>query len=139
MSPQFAPLADRIVDALLAASPSAAMVAGDHRFDDRVDDLSADAIAGRITMLREASDTLAAADVDELDIAEQVDHAILQARVDRDLFELTEVREYAWNPMAHNPGALLEALIERPSAPAEVRLASVAARLSAIPDALATA
>ena len=139
MPPQFAPLADRIVDALFAASPGTAMVAGDHRFDDRLDDFSADAVAARITMLREASDALAAADVDELDVAEQVDHAILQARVDRDLFELTEVREYAWNPLVHNPGALLEALIERPSAPAEVRLASVAARLSAIPDALATA
>ena len=139
MPPEFAPLADSIVDALLAANPSAATFAGDHRFDDRLDDFSADGVAERVTMLRQASDTLAAADVDELVIGEQIDHAILQARVDQELFELTEVREHEWNPLSHNPGALLDALIERPTAPAEVRLASLAARLASIPDALATA
>jgi uncharacterized protein (DUF885 family) len=139
MPPEFAPLADRIVDALLAANPSAATFAGDHRFDDRLDDFSADGVAERVTMLQQASDTLAAADIDELLIGEQIDHAILQARVDQELFELTEVREHEWNPLLHNPGALLEALIDRPTAPAEVRLASLAARLASIPDALATA
>ena len=139
MPPEFAPLADSIVDALLAANPSAATFAGDHRFDDRLDDFSADGVAERVTMLRQASDTLAAADIDELVIGEQIDHAILQARVDQELFELTEVREHEWNPLSHNPGALLDALIERPTAPAEVRLASLAARLASIPDALATA
>src|SRR5258707_12926937 len=139
MAPEFAPLADSIVDALLAATPSAATFAGDHRFDDRLDDFSADGVAERVTMLQQASDTLAAADIDELVIGEQIDHAILQARVDQELFELTEVREHDWNPLSHNPGALLDALIERPTAPAEVRLASLAARLASIPDALATA
>jgi uncharacterized protein (DUF885 family) len=139
MTEEFAPLADRIVDALLAANPSVATFAGDHRFDDRLDDFSADGVSERVTMLREASDTLDAADIDELEIAEQVDHAILQARVDQELFELTEVREHEWNPLVHNPGALLEALIDRPTGPAEVRLANLAARLAFVPDALATA
>jgi uncharacterized protein (DUF885 family) len=64
---------------------------------------------------------------------------VLLARVDRMLFERTEVREHTWNPLAHNPGALLNGLIARPFAPAEQRLLSVAARLAALPDALATA
>lgn len=42
-------------------------------------------------------------------------------------------------PLRHNPGPLLYALIARPFAPAEVRLTSLAGRLAAIPDALATA
>src|SRR5262249_40932452 len=103
MGPDFAPLAERLVDALLAASPTDASFAGDHRFDDRLDDWSSDAVAARVQMLRDASDALTAADIDELDPAEQVDHAILTARVDADLFELTEIREYEWNPLAHNP------------------------------------
>jgi uncharacterized protein (DUF885 family) len=134
----FAPLADRIVDALLAANPVAAMVAADHRFDDRLEDFAPEAVADRVTMLREASDALAAADVDELDAGEQVDHAILQARIDQELFELTQVREHLWNPLVHNQGALFEALIERPTAPPEVRLANLGARLALVPDALAT-
>src|SRR5262249_26065395 len=52
---------------------------------------------------------------------------------------LTEVREHEWNPLAHNPGMLLHALLARPFAPAEQRAELVAGRLEAIPDALATA
>ena len=71
--------------------------------------------------------------------AEQVDHALLTALVDRELFEPTEIREHEWNPLRHNPGPLLHALLARPFAPAEVRLTSLAGRLAAVPDALATA
>ena len=53
--------------------------------------------------------------------------------------QLTEVREHEWNPLAHNPGALLHALLARPFAPADERLEALAGRLAAIPDALATA
>lgn len=139
MSEPFVPLAERIVDALLAASPSTAMSAGDHRFDGDLDDLSAAGVAGRVTMLRDASDSLAAVDADDLDLAEQVDHAIIQAYVDRRLFELTEVRGHEWNPLAHNPGDLLYALIDRPTGAVDERLRRLAGRLAAVPDAMSTA
>ncbi len=82
---------------------------------------------------------LSEVDVDPLDAEEQVDHAVLSALVDRELFELTEIRGHEWNPLTYNPGPLLHDLIARPFAPAEVRLASLAGRLAAVPDALATA
>ena len=119
--------------------PRLAASAGDHRFDDRLPDLSAEAVAGDIDMLRDASAALTQVDLDLLDPQEQVDHAVLLARVERMLFERTEIREHEWNPLVHNPATLLNALISRPFAPAEERLVSLAARLSAIPDALATA
>ena len=59
--------------------------------------------------------------------------------VERSLFQLTEVREHEWNPLAHNPGSLLHALIARPFAPAAERLEAISARLSGIPDLLDTA
>jgi uncharacterized protein (DUF885 family) len=49
------------------------------------------------------------------------------------------VRDHEWNPLAHNPGALLYGLIARPFAPVEERLGSLTGRLLAIPDALTTA
>ena len=58
------------------------------------------------------------------DPEEQVDHATLCTLVDRALFELTEVREYTWNPLAHNPGHLLYQLVTRPFAPPAERLAT---------------
>jgi hypothetical protein len=137
--PDFVPLAERIVDAILESDPGLASYAGDHRYDDRLPDLSPGAVAGRVTMLRDAADALAGVEPDELDTSDQVDHAILAALVERGLFELSDVREHEWNPLEHNPGPLLHALLSRPFAPAAERLVSLGGRLAAIPDALATA
>ena len=46
--PEFVPLAERIVDALLESDPGLASYAGDHRFDDRLPDLSPGAVADRV-------------------------------------------------------------------------------------------
>ncbi|GGL90684.1 DUF885 domain-containing protein [Micromonospora yangpuensis] len=135
----FAPRAERIVDALLASRPGVATSLGDHRYDDRLPDLSAEATAVDRAMLTEASHALAELDPDALDPDEQVDHELLSALVDRELFESTEIRTHEWDPLRHNPGPLLHALLARPYAPAEVRLTALTGRLAAVPDALATA
>src|SRR5262245_8503133 len=101
--PDFVDTAERIVDALLESDPRLASYVGEHRFDDRLPDLSPGAVAERVAMLKEAADALAGIDPDAFDAEEQVDHAILSARVERALFELTDVREHEWNPLAHNP------------------------------------
>ena len=137
--PEFVPLAERIVDALLESDPGLAATAGDHRFDERLPDLSPGSVAGRVAMLRDAADALSGVEPDDVGAEDQVDHAILSALVERELFELTDVREHEWNPLAHNPGPLLHVLMSRPFAPVEERLASLCGRLEAIPDALATA
>ena len=137
--PDFVPLAEHIVDAILETDPALASYAGDHRFDDRLPDLSPGAVADRVTMLRDAADALAGAEPDESETSAHVDHAILTALVERGLFELTDIREHEWNPLEHNPGPLLHALLSRPFAPAAERLTSLGGRLAAIPDALATA
>jgi uncharacterized protein (DUF885 family) len=139
MPEPFVPLAERIVDAMLDTSPTTALYAGDHRADDRLEDFSAEGVARRVAMLQDASDALAAVDPDALDVDERIDHAILTSRVERDMFELTEVREHEWNPLVHNPGELLYTLIDRAHAPAAERLEKLAARLAAVPDALADA
>lgn len=135
----FAPLAENIVDAVLAADPVMAMYAGDHRFDDQLPDHSPDGVTAKVAMLRDAANALAEVDSAELDLEERVDHEVLAALVERGLFELTEIREHEWNPLEYNPGPLLHALIARPFAPAEERLESLAARLTGIPDSLAIA
>ncbi|MCL7458956.1 DUF885 domain-containing protein [Micromonospora sp. MSM11] len=135
----FVPLAERIVDALLESRPGLATTTGDHRYDDRLPDLSAEAVAADQAMLREAGDALAELDPDALDVEERVDHALLTSFVDRELFESGDIRAHEWDPLRHNPGPLLHALLARPYAPVEVRLSSLAGRLAAVPDALATA
>ncbi|MFI6261944.1 DUF885 domain-containing protein [Micromonospora sp. NPDC051006] len=135
----FVPLAERIVEALLESRPGLATSAGDHRYDDRLPDFSPDGRTADRAMLTDAANALSELDPEALEVEEQVDHALLSALVDRELFELTEIRGYEWDPLRHNPGPLLHALIARPYAPAEVRLTQLAGRLAAVPDALAIA
>ncbi|AGZ39350.1 DUF885 domain-containing protein [Actinoplanes friuliensis] len=137
--PEFVPLAESIVDAILQSDPALASFAGDHRYDDRLPDLSPGAVADRVTMLRDAADALAGTDPDDFDEQDKVDHAILAAVVERGMFELGDVREHEWNPLEHNPGPLLHTLMARSFAPVDERLTSLGGRLAAIPDALATA
>ncbi|MER7168856.1 DUF885 domain-containing protein [Micromonospora sp. NPDC000207] len=136
---EFVPLAGRIVDALLTSRPGLATALGDHRSDDRLPDLGTEAVAADVAMLTDAADALAEVDTDALDLDERVDHELLSSFVDRALFESTEIRSHEWDPLRHNPGPLLHALLARPYAPAEVRLTDLAGRLAAVPDALATA
>jgi uncharacterized protein (DUF885 family) len=136
---EFVPLAEHIVDAVLEANPVTAHYAGDHRFDHRLPDLSTDAIAADVAMLRDAAHALSQVDIDALAPAERVDHEILSAIVDKGIFERSEVREHEWNPLRHNPGPLVQALVSRPFAPVEERLEALADRLAVVPDALSTA
>jgi uncharacterized protein (DUF885 family) len=136
---EFAALAERIIEGLLAADPALATTSGDHRYDDRLPDLSTDGVAARVSLLRDASGALSGVDTDDLALADQVDREQLLSMVERNLFALTEVRDHEWNPLTHNPGPLLHALLARPFAPPEQRAELVAGRLAAIPDALATA
>lgn len=139
MSQQFVPLAERIADALLESSPAIASFAGDHRFDAELPDFSPDGIMARTSMLRDAADALSQVDAEALPPGEATDHAILSTMVDRQLFELTDLRQHEWNPLQHNPGSLLHALMARPFAPMAQRLESLAGRLEKIPDSLAVA
>ncbi|MFU8849581.1 DUF885 domain-containing protein [Micromonospora sp. SL1-18] len=135
----FVVVAERIVEALLESRPGLATSAGDHRYDDRLPDLSAGALAADQAMLRDAADALSEIDPGSLDVEERVDHALLSSMVDQGLFELTEIRAHEWDPLRHNPGPLLHAVLARPYAPVEERLTHLAGRLAAVPDALATA
>ncbi|MFC3504376.1 DUF885 domain-containing protein [Micromonospora krabiensis] len=135
----FVPLAERIVDALLESRPGLASSAGDHRYDDRLPDLSPDGRTADRAMLTDAANALSELDAESLEVEEQVDHALLSALVDRELFELSEMRAYEWDPLRHNPGPLLHAIVARPYAPADVRLTQLAGRLAAVPDTLAIA
>ena len=134
---QFADVARSALDSYLAADPVAATYLGDHRFDGRLPDPSPAAASARAAQLREH---LAALDkVSGADAAEQIDAEVLRTVQRAELFDLDELREPEWNPMLHNPGGGLHALVTRDFAPLPERLAALADRLDAVPDYLAGA
>ena len=138
-SDDFAALATRTLDELLERHPEAATSLGDHRFDDRLTDLSPEGLADE---QRWASGRLAALEALPLDAttpADRVDAQILAGELRSRLYGLQELRDHEWDPLVANPGTSIYTLLAREFAPLGDRLRSAAGRLHAVPGALDTA
>jgi len=136
---RFRGLAEDTVQDLLRLGPEWATDLGDHRYDDRLDDLSESGLAERRRLLARRRDELDSLDTDDLGRADAVDAEILRAALDRDLFALERLAEHRWNPLVWLPGEALYPLLARDTTPVADRLRALAARLAAVPDRLATA
>ncbi len=136
---EFRALAERVVDDLLEADPVSATSLGDHRFDDRLPDMSADALDAQLRVVNDHVTALDAIDDVELGVADLVDLEILRAALLRTVFELDDVRRHEWDPMEWNPGTALHLLMSRDFAPEQERAASLRGRLAAMPALFAAA
>jgi uncharacterized protein (DUF885 family) len=136
---EFAGLAREYLDDRAERHPSIATGLGDHRFDARLADPSAQALEAERSSLDAWDRRLAALGQDTLSAEHQVDAAMMANSVARRVFELDELREHTWNPLHANPGRAIYQLLAREFAPLPERLESVAGRLAEIPVALAEA
>ena len=136
---EFAGLAREYLDDRAERHPDIATGLGDHRFDARLADPSAQALEGERRALDGWAGRLAAVDHDALSAEHRVDATMTADSVARRAFELDELREHTWNPLQANPGKAIYQLLARDFAPLPERLDSVASRLAAIPAVLAEA
>lgn len=97
-----AELQQRYLDGLFAAKPHLAMFMGDHRFDGKHADLSAEAFAARRQELAAERAALEAIPRDALTVDERVDADILRDGIDLELLYLDEIREWEWNPRVND-------------------------------------
>jgi uncharacterized protein (DUF885 family) len=136
---EFTILADEYLDDLAWRHPDVATGLGDHRFDDRLPDGSPDARATERRALDGFAARLDTLDTSALAPQLRVDAAMMADSVARRIFEIDELREHTWNPLAANPGKAIYDLLARDFAPLRDRLASVAGRLAQVPEVLAEA
>ncbi len=131
----FSQLAARYLDDVADRSPVAATALGDHRADDRLDEVDAAARARIRDTFIDYRETLGAIDRDALSRANQVDAAILHNQIESTLFELDTLEEWAWNPLFYVrlSGNAIYGLLSRDFAPLEERLDNAASRLEQLP------
>jgi len=99
-SDALADLAARYWDHLAALHPTAALLRGDHRFDDRIEDLSRAAEDDAIAALDEFAAAAEAIDTDTLTADEQVTRAVLAHEADAQADELrSRYAEFDVNPV----------------------------------------
>jgi uncharacterized protein (DUF885 family) len=132
----FVALATRIVDGLLARDPVEATGLGDHRFDDRLPDLSSNGVEESLTTTDHALSAVDQVDDLALGTAAAVDLEILRSRLLGQKLALDTLGEHRWNPLVANPGTAVYLLLARDFAPRAERAASLLGRLDAIPAAL---
>jgi uncharacterized protein (DUF885 family) len=129
----------RYLKEMLAFTPVAATQLGDHRFDDRVDDVTPATREQQAALARSLLDELAVIDKQRLSRAHQVDARLLKNELEYTLWQIEELQEWRWNPLQYTnlAGSAVYSLVARDFAPPAQRLTNVAARLEALPKLLA--
>lgn len=138
--------ADAALDALGAAwleaslrlSPITATLWGDHRYDDRLDDLSLAGWAARRASAAAFLAQLNAFTPADLSRERQVDAAILRTSLAGEVWTLDTLQAHLWDPLIYQSlvGSALYGLIARDFAPLPQRLTSATARMSGFPGLL---
>ncbi|MBX9747599.1 MAG: DUF885 domain-containing protein, partial [Hyphomonadaceae bacterium] len=137
----FEALGRRYIDRGARLSPVSATGMGDHRFDDRVDDVSASGRAAGLRFSRETLRALERIDRTQLSRANQVDAMLLENALRGDIWRTETLQNWAWNPLGYQSvaGGALYSLMAREFAPLPERLESATARLEKIPRLLSQA
>lgn len=137
------------LDGLFAAKPHLATFMGDHRFDDRLPDLSPAVLSARDKALVEqlawvtAYRQRAAAEPAAFPLDDRIDADILADGIGLELLYLREIRDWAWDPRLYDSfpcydpreivGGRLSDIIHGDFAPEAARRKSVVAQLKALP------
>jgi len=143
----FANLKREYLDGLFLAKPHLATFMGDHRFDDRLADLSSQGLALRRRMLEQQKIRLRAMDIKTLPLDEQLDAHILSDGIDLELLYLNAIKEWEWEPRLYDsfpyydPREIIATrilqILHGDFAPLEQRLRSVSIQMKALPEFLA--
>ncbi len=128
---QFEAIAKRYLREFPELSPVSATALGDHRFDDRLDDVSAEGWEAQAAFADTYLSALEPIDASRLSRSNQVDLLLLRHALEYQRWSIRTLAQWRWNPLIYTSiaGDSLYALLARDFAPLPERLGNVAARL----------
>jgi len=128
-------LAARYLREATELNPVDATSLGDHRFDDRLDDVSRAGWEARATFDEIYLDALKSIDAAKLTRANQVDLLLLRHELEYDRWKIQSLEDWRWNPLIYTrlAGDSVYTLLAREFAPAPERLKNAAKRLDEFP------
>lgn len=140
---RMAMLAERFLDQTLELDPITASYLGYHKWDGRLPDYSEGGLRRAIRAYEGFHRELMRIDKAQLSLPWAIDHELIAARIDDDLFMLREVRPFEWDVQLYNEviGAGFYYLTVPPANAADVpaRLDAIIARAAALPRFVAVA
>ena len=131
----FEAISKRYLNEMMALTPVNATALGDHRFDDRLDDVSAAGYQKRTVLAHELLAQIQALDARQLSRANQVDAKLLQNELQYQIWRVDSLAEWRWNPLLYTElaGDSVYGLLSRDFAPLPERLRHAGARLAELP------
>ena len=137
----FTALAGEFLEDLYRRQPTQATYLGIHKYDDKLDDYSRQAVTDAVAAARGFRERVAAIDAAALNPANQLDREQLLRAIDSRILSLDVIRSWARDPDIYSSGITNTAylMIKRAYAPPDERLRLLIAREKAMPAALAEA
>jgi hypothetical protein len=141
----FGEFREHVLSIYLDYYPTMASSLGLHEYDDRIEDYSAPRREQYLNDLRNALDTYEHDFQGKRETPRAADDLTrfecraLEWKLRDEIFRLTELREFEWNPMIYNDQLELTHLTDRDFAPITERMRSVLLRLRSYPRVLAVA
>jgi uncharacterized protein (DUF885 family) len=132
---RFADIARRGLDGWMRLNPVYATQLGDHRFDDRIDDVGPQGRAASLAFSRGLLAELDAIDRSALSRENQVDALILRNQLRSDIWNIETYQGWARDPQVYTglAGGAIYNLMAREFAPMPQRLKAATARMEKLP------
>ena len=132
---RFQSVTNEWLDGWMRLNPVAATQLGDHRFDDRLDDLSSTGRQQLVDFSRQLLTKLDAIDRTKLSRENQVDALILRNQLQSDIWNMETFQSWAWDPQVYSglAGGAIYNLMAREYAPLPQRLKAATARMEQLP------
>jgi uncharacterized protein (DUF885 family) len=136
-------VADRYLEELFRAYPTMATVVGFHRYDDRLDDLTAEGLQAKLDLATRYHGEIRAIDPSRLSVGARIDYDLVKDDLEATIFTLSELRPYDWNPQLYVDllgNATLYLTLQDPEAALwPERLAALLSRMQQVPRLLEAA
>ena len=131
----FQKLSQEVLEMHFRSNPVTATMAGYHRYDRELPDVSPEAVAAELKYLRSARTRLHEIDAGKLSGNNRIDAGILKDNIDLMILFDEEIRPLERNPMAYTDvlGSSIYCLMSKDFAPLDERLAAAADRLTKFP------
>ncbi len=136
---EYEAVADEYIKGYLTARPLQAVALGFHEYDGKTADYSRLALDAELSRLQKFDDRLKIFDLDKLSQRQSIDLRILQAAIEREIFERQDMRMYERNPMVYARAADLSVYLNRNFAALEDRVHSINLIEAQIPNVLIAA
>jgi uncharacterized protein (DUF885 family) len=131
---EYEAIAEEYIRGYFAARPLLGTSLGLHEYDGKISDYSRLALDAELSRLKRFEDRLKKFDLEKLSQRQSIDLRVLQASIEREIFQREDMGMFERNPIIYARAADVNVYIKRNFAPLEERVRNIVAIESQVPN-----